>query len=144
MFVAEDIFDKIQRIYYQYNGTKDDKLSEFLHKNRRKLKIIVDSLWEQIISNRLNKRPRNATEALRTINIYLNSNPDYPDKDVLFYLGKVLENYKPLDDKSYIDYTDDLLEIMDNHFYHLTKYLCMHPELKDNKHAASLLENIES
>jgi hypothetical protein len=141
MLVEDELLVKIKNLYVDYQSCDD--IEEFLFSSRRKLKILVDSLWEQLVLKFLDKHPRNAREALRILNIYCaNQEIDPINRPIVQSLVSMLENYRVLDDKTYIDFSEDLIKIMDNHFYHLIYNLCDHAEQSQSGQAMALKRTI--
>lgn len=144
MFIAEDVFVPIRSLYIEYSNINADDIPDYLNKGRRKLKILVDALMEQIIENKIGKKPRNVLDARRLINLELKKTViKSADRSVLSSLGGLLSYYDILSDKSYIDYSDELKEIMNDHLRGLLIILCRHPELQNNGQVIATRKIIE-
>lgn len=136
MPVAKSILLKIHSLFHEYNIANNNE--KFAKSHRKEIKIIVDSLFEQIIESLLGEKPRNAMTARIMINNYDQSNSTDADKRLLGALKNLLSQYHCLDSKAYIDHTNSIVDFVSNELYELSLSLVLHTALSKNSHAKSL------
>jgi hypothetical protein len=111
MIVDESIFEPLQNLYKEYKSSAKDK-ERYFNNKRKEIKILVDSLTEQIVEELIGEKPRHALNARQLINKAHGNLVGQEDVALLDELAAVLKQYDVLDDKSYIDHSrkmDDLL-----------------------------------
>ena len=136
MPVAKPILLKMHSLFHKYNVA--DNNEEFAKIYRKEIKIIVDSLFEQIIESLLGEKPRNAMTARVMINNHDLSNSTDADKKLLGALKNLLSQYHCLDSKAYIDHTNSIVDFVSNELYELSLSLVIHTSLSKNSHAKAL------
>jgi hypothetical protein len=142
MPVAKPILLKIHSLFHEYNVA--DNNEEFAKIHRKEIKIIVDSLFEQIIESLLGEKPRNAMTARVMINNHDLSNSTDADKKLLGALKNLLSQYHCLDSKAYIDHTNSIVDFVSNELYELSLSLVIHTSLSKNSHAKALKKLLRS
>lgn len=107
MIVASGIIDEIFEVYL--DCYEDDSCIDYVvaQKNRKKIKIIVDSIYEQSVENITGQKPRNHLDARFRINKFIKNN-ETKYIDFLMSLDEVLSYYDTLSDKRYIDHSKDM------------------------------------
>lgn len=136
MPVAESILPKIYSIFNEYKNSKDE--DTFTNKYRKEIKIIVDTLFEQIIESILDQKPRNALNARLAINKTDLSAYSSSDRKLLNSLKNVLVEYDSLNSKEYIDHSESLIDFVSNELYALSIALINHEKLSQCDNAQSL------
>lgn len=128
MLVSEDLFEPLLDIYRAHNeAVEKDK---FLNNKRKPIKIIVDTLWEQIVESLFEIKPTNHLDARRIINSNKYMLTDDEDISVVDSLADVLKGYDVLNEKSYIDHSEQLHDILLVSLRRLCINLSEHKELK--------------
>lgn len=136
MPVAESILPKIYSIFNEYKNSNDE--DTFTNTYRKEIKIIVDTLFEQIIESILDEKPRNALNARLAINKTDLSAYSSSDRKLLNSLKNVLVEYDGLNSKEYIDHSESLIDFVSNELYALSIALINHEKLSQCDNAKSL------
>lgn len=101
MPVDSEMFHQLSAVYKNYAEAGDP--DTFLKKERRRIKILTDSLWEQTVINLFSVTPRNYTDARAILNREKHRLTSVHDLAVAEAMLAVLQNYEVLIEKSYID-----------------------------------------
>lgn len=123
MIVASAIIDEIFEVYV--DCYEDDSYIDYtiVQKNRKKIKIIIDSIYEQSIENVTGQKPRNHLDARARINkLIKRDEAEY--LDFLKTLDEVLSHYDVLSDKRYIDHSKDMESLLEGPLNRLCNQLC--------------------
>lgn len=136
MPVNSQIFASLATIYSIYSNTNDQNL--FLKQNRKHIKILTDSLWEQIVSNLFKIHPRNHTDAHFILNKEKHKLTSPEDLRVAEALLDVLRNYDILIDKNYIDAVKKVDLLLTKSLKNLCINLAHHPAHKQYGYAIKL------
>lgn len=123
MIVASAIIDEIFEVYL--NCYEDDSCIDYaiVQKNRKKIKIIVDSIYEQSVENITGQKPRNHLDARSRINRFIKGS-EAEHQDFLKSLDEVLSHYDVLSDKRYIDHSKDMESLLEGPLNRLCNKLC--------------------
>jgi len=136
MPVSNEIFLPLSQLYRSYSTSTDQ--DDFLNKNRKEIKVLADSLWEQTVESLFAVKPRNYTDARRIINTNRDKLTLLDDLAVIDALLEVLREYDVLVDKSYIDIAKKMRPI----FLVSLKKFCMnltfHRDHETTAHAIEL------
>jgi hypothetical protein len=134
--VTEAILLDLSAFYLELSRT--GHWEAWIVKQKRALKILVDSLWEQIELNVLGKEPRNALEARKVLIEADRSGRSAHDIHVLDSLLEVLREYDVLISTSYIDIGSRLTPFVKGALKDLCVELSSHPDLNGSAAAAEL------
>lgn len=141
MLVSKHIFTKIAMIYTGYSEAEDN--SVYLRVHRKQIRIIADTLWEQILENIFKNKPRNYTDAMFMINRHKQNLTDDDDITVVHKLYELLISYEVILDKNYMDISLKLLPIFKGAFKELCEALARHKMHVDILSAQKLLAMLE-
>ena len=137
MPVSNEIFSPLSQIYYSYSESLDQ--DAFLAKNRKKIKVLVDSLWEQTVESLFSIKPRNYMDARRIINTNKHTLSSSDDLAIAESLLVVLRDYDVLIDKSYIDIVQKLRPIFLISMKKFCIRLTVHRKHNSTMHATMLI-----
>jgi hypothetical protein len=115
-----------------------EKHGEYLAKNRKKLKILVETVTEQLVESYFHKKPNNIPTAKLIINSNKKEITDTDDAALLNALSNVLIHYEVLSDKTYIDHKPELESLVQKEMRILFLNLVLHKKLAMNTHAKRL------
>ena len=136
MPVSSEMFRQLSNIYRSYSGSSDQV--EYIKKNRKIIRVLVDSLWEQIVVNLFSMQPRNYTDARSILNTRLNQLTHSEDVAVAQAMLDVLKEYDALIEKSYIDLTNRIKPILVVSLRRLCFSLTQHRDHKAYGYAITL------
>lgn len=136
MPVSNEIFLPVSQLYHSYSTSSDQ--DKFLEKNRKMIKVLTDSLWEQTVESLFSIKPRNYLDARRIINKnkHTLSLPD--DLAIAESLLVVLRDYDVLIDKSYINIVEKLRPIFLVSLKRFCMNLTLHRNHNSTEHATKL------
>jgi hypothetical protein len=137
MLVAEAILFPLSRFFEAIPPSKKEK-REYLVASRAELRLLVDSVVEQVCGNLLGKKTRNSAEARRDINAALKGNTITLDRELLKALDSLLSEYHVLEDKTYIDYAGPMSTLLDKYLRPVVRSLSEHPSLMSSSSAIRL------
>lgn len=137
MIVNEAIFVPLGLLYNEYNKAKNTK-EHFYNKNRKKIKVLVDALSEQLVEELLGSKPRNALDARKIINSELVRIKIKEDIALLEALQAVLKQYEVLSDKAYIDHSRKMEDVFNGAMRDLCWKLTIHSRHEENAKARAL------
>ena len=130
------ILISLSTFYSSYSNANDQNL--FLKQNRKIIKILTDSLWEQIVSNLFEIHPRNYTDAHFILNKEKHKLTSPEDLRVAEALIDVLRHYDVLIDKNYIDVVKKVDVLLTKSLKNLCINLAHHPAHKQYGYAIKL------
>lgn len=104
----------LSNIFFEYYESSDRKKKSY--KMRKRIKVIFDSIYEQVIYNILNRRAKNEAHALVIISNLDKSQISSYQYDVLNCIRSSLSVYSALSDKNYTEEGEDLMNFIENHF----------------------------
>jgi hypothetical protein len=91
--ITDAMFAELAALYRNYNSSTSPQ--EFLRRQRHSIRILVDSLWEQLTRSLPGEAPRNAIEARRKIAEHQQSSSE--DMHLMLRaMADVLQNYEIL------------------------------------------------
>ena len=144
MLVTEALLLRIAAMYRDY--ARADAREVYLKHFRPQLRILIDSLWEQILNGLLSVRPRNALEARQAIARGLGTTTlESTEKEVLNALAEVLKNYELLSSGPYMEIGKTLDPLVRTTVFRLSYALVVvprHAGLIATKKLAQALEEI--
>ncbi|WNQ12068.1 hypothetical protein MJA45_03120 [Paenibacillus aurantius] len=108
--------------------------------SRKTMKIIVDSIIEQIHAHYFKTKPNGHANIRATINSNLESFNEKEDKNVLRSLNAILRVYGSVFSKSYSDHDTDYEEFLKNELKAFSKALTEHTLFKDDVNAKKIRE----
>jgi len=125
MIVAPGIIDEILEVYLDCCDYDDNAKIDLLaiQENRKKIKILVDSIYEQSIENITGEKPKNHLDARSKINNFLRCN-ESEYSNFLKALRNVLYDYGVLVDKRYIDHSKNMERLLNGSLNNLCRQLC--------------------
>ncbi|RJG18454.1 hypothetical protein D4A39_08275 [Alcanivorax profundi] len=138
MPVSEGILTEISSLYYGFKNSAD--VADYLFKNRKEIRIISDSLWEQSVENIFGVKPKNYLHAMQIINKNKHEISDQEDIAVVNALHEVLLEYDVIIDKRYIDISKSLLPLFVGDLKRLCIALASHSAHLERLPAAKLLK----
>lgn len=138
MPVSKDIFLELTSLYYGYTHADDE--SKYLANQRKKIKVISDSLWEQTLENIFHEKPRNNTAALRMINRKREALTNNDDINVVNAVYGLLKDYDAVTDKMYIDIAKKLSPFFVGPLKRLCLALSAHGDHAGSHRANKLIE----
>lgn len=109
---------------------------------RKKVKIIVDSLIEQLCNYFLKRQPNGIANIRVTINSILDKSEDN-DKEVLNKFDRVLRSYDEAFSKGYSDYSDNFNSFLDGDLKELILVLIKYNYIEDTEFKSQLRELLE-
>jgi hypothetical protein len=121
MLVSDTLLVEIHSIFSDFVAAGINGQGDFLQKNRKKLKILIETITEQLIASHFYERFVNVPTALLVINTRIQELTDPNDATLFRSLQDVLRHYEILADKSYIDHKPKLEPL----FRREIKILCM-------------------
>ena len=125
------MFLELHKIYIEINSGKKYK--------RKKLKVIVDSIMEQLCGYYLSSRPNSAWNIRASvIKILSQTTTDDEDKVVLNAFNSLLREYDEAFSKSYSDHSDNQHSFINNELMDLTIALIKHSIHRTDQNADSL------
>ena len=145
MIVAIEIFPELYEVYLDCFVTSGKKRAlGTIQKNRKKIKILVDTIYEQTIENLFDQKPRNYLSARKILNDNKHCVINDFDRSLLDDLSLVLRDYDVLIDKHYVDHTDKLSYLLSCSLKKLCLKLCSHSAFADDDHAKQLIRLLEN
>jgi hypothetical protein len=137
MPVAEELFEPILTLYRDLPAEADNQGS-YLVDHRAEIKLLLDSIWEQALTNILHTKPRNHLEAQLHLNqARLDLLPSH-DVQVLQSLLAVLDDYAILAGDPYIDRSKPLTRLFQEELRNLCINLSAHPAHRTSTLARNL------
>lgn len=124
MPVSNEIFPQLSILYHEYSISADE--DAFFKQNKKKIKVISDSLWEQIVESIINIKPRNYLDARSIINANIERITIPDDRNTLLKLNVVLQNYELLLDKCYVNLSNKMSPMFVIHLKKLCEQLVSH------------------
>lgn len=128
--LSSDMFLELDKIYIEIKSGKKYK--------RKKLKVIVDSIMEQLCSYYLDSRPNSAWDIRASIITKLDQTTTAEDIDVLNAFNSLLREYTQTFSKSYSDHSSTQQNFINNELKILTIALIKHNIHKNDDNANSL------
>ncbi len=138
MLVPDNLLIGIHNIFYHFATNAPHEQGEFLQKNRKKLKILVETITEQLVESYFHKKPKNIPTATLLINTHIAALTIPDDIHVFESLRSVLQHYEILSDKSYIDHKPKLVPLFQNEIKLLCLNIALHKTLIKNLNASQL------
>ncbi len=111
MPVAKKLVRPLSDLYSSLPVDRDDR-RPYVIERRAEIKLLVDTIWEQVIAELLEESPRNHVEARHFINGTNLSMFAAHDREVLRSLDAVLQMYGALDGDPYIDRSKPLVRLV--------------------------------
>ncbi len=112
--INDNMISVLSNIFFEYYESSDRKKKSY--KMRKRIKVIFDSIYEQVIYNILNRRAKNEAHALVIISNLDKSQISSYQYDVLNCIRSSLSVYSALSDKNYTEEGEDLMNFIENHF----------------------------
>ncbi|CAM2999758.1 hypothetical protein [Vibrio mytili] len=112
--INDNMIAALSEIFFEYYESDDRQQKSY--KMRKRVKVLFDSIYEQVIKNFFNKRANNEAHALIIINRADKSSMSSYQSNVLECLHSSLGVYSALSDKNYTEEGEDLMNFMENHF----------------------------
>ncbi|MET3697012.1 hypothetical protein SAMN05877753_101410 [Bacillus oleivorans] len=106
--------------------------------SRKEIKIVVDSLIEQIYQYYFESKPNGILNIRQKINNELDSLQNEEDKILLRSLGSILREYNSAFSKDYIDHSSSFNTFLNNELKNLSLALVKHSYFSNDEHAKSL------
>ncbi len=128
--LSTDMFLELYKIYIEIISGKNYK--------RKKLKVVVDSIMEQLCRHFLNSRPNSAWNIRASVLNKINHTTTGEDKDVLSAFNSLLREYDEAFSKSYSDHSDNIQSFINNELKELTVALIKHSLHRTDQNANSL------
>ncbi|MCT4621576.1 MAG: hypothetical protein N4A62_19585 [Marinisporobacter sp.] len=100
--------------------------------NRKKIKIIVDSLIEQLCDYYFSRKPSGVSNVRVLINRDKGQFQDSQDKVILDSFSKVLRSYEDVFATSYCGHTEEVEKFVDEKLKELTRNISNHSNLSNN------------
>lgn len=131
--LSTDMLLELYKIYIEITTGKKYK--------RKKLKVVVDSIMEQLCGYYLNSRPNSAWNIRESILNKINQTTSDEDKDILRAFNNLLRDYDETFSKSYSDHSESIHGFINNELRILTIALIKH-SLHSTDQNADLLRGI--
>ncbi|MCY8098848.1 hypothetical protein [Bacillus haynesii] len=128
--LSTDMFLELHKIYIEIISGKKYK--------RKKLKVVVDSIMEQLCGYYLNSRPNSAWNIRASVIKIVSQTTTVEDKDVLNAFNSLLREYDEAFSKSYSDHSDNQHSFIINELKDLTIALIKHSIHRTDQNADSL------
>ncbi|TQR14749.1 hypothetical protein [Psychrobacillus soli] len=128
--LSTDMLLELYKIYIEIITGKKYK--------RKKLKVVVDSIVEQLCGYYLNRRPNSAWNIRESVLIKIHQTTTDEDKDILSTFNSLLREYDEAFSKSYSDHSENLQEFINIELRDLTISLIKHSLHRTDEHANSL------
>jgi hypothetical protein len=125
MLIPEATLLELARFLRDYGASSERE--NFARHKKQKIKILVDTLWEQLINKILEKKPRNALEARRVIAERDEATIGKEDALILESLANVLKEYDRVSRDLYIELPNELSSFVLDPFLQLCGSLALHP-----------------
>jgi hypothetical protein len=138
MQLTDSLLIELHALFYGAFALPVQDQDDFIRKNRKKLKILIETLAEQLVETYFGSKPKNIPTAVLLINTHISTLLDADDARVIGSLGAVLKHYEVLADKSYINHKPKLEPLLRNEIKSLCINIVLHPKLRMNQHAAKL------
>lgn len=136
MPVCNEIFSELAQVFHLYTQSESDET--FYKTNRKQIKVLVDSLWEQIVENLFGVKPRNCTDARQIINNRKAGLTSADDMAVVEALLVVLRDYDVLIDTNYIDITKKMTPVFTINLKGVCSALTQHSSHRFDEKATKL------
>lgn len=136
MPVDSEMFHELTNVYQSYSKANDQ--TDFIKNNRKNIKILTDSLWEQILFSIFAATPRSYTDARLIINENIDKLEIAEDIAIANAMLAVLKEYDALIEKSYINITDKIKPILAISLRRLCLCLTQHRDHKNFGYAMTL------
>lgn len=140
--LANELFLELHDLYADLPSDEQSRRSRFLAR-RTEIKVLVDTIWEQVLVALTGEKPRNAQEARRCVNAIEPRLAVEADRIVLTRLRGVLDDYAALDGSPYIDRARPLDELVMARLKSLCLALTRHPQHVGAEEAARLRRQLE-
>jgi len=138
MLVTDSLLIQIHSIFSGFVTIRTNEQGDFLQRNRKKLKILIETITEQLVASYFKKGFVNVPTALLLINTRIQELTDRDDVSLFESLQSVLRHYEILADKSYIDHKPKLEPLFRKEIKILCMNIALHKEFVKNAHAANL------
>lgn len=125
--LSTDMLLELYKIYLENTTGKKYK--------RKKLKIVVDSIMEQLCGFYLNSRPNSAWNIRESILRKISNTPSDEDKDVLSAFNSLLREYDEAFSKSYSDHSKNHQDFINKELKNLTLALINHSLHRSDQNA---------
>lgn len=138
MYVTNELLIELHDILKIFFSTEANEQGDFVQKNRKRLKILVETITEQLVDIYFHKRFVNVPTSLLEINNQLGQLSDSDDRALFTALRDVLQRYEILADKSYIDHKPKLVPLFQKEIRLLCLNISLHKKVVMNPQAAKL------
>ena len=104
MKLPESLLIEMGDLFLSYKDNRG-AVENFFSGHRKSIKLLVDSVWEQLVESICAVQPRSSKHARLLINESRNAGTISPDaSEVCIALNAVLENYWVLESADYVEY----------------------------------------
>lgn len=138
MLVTDSLLIEIHTIFSNFLSIGTNEQGDFLQRNRKKLKILIETITEQLVAAYFKENFVNIPTALLVINAQIQGLTDRDDILLLEALRDVLRHYEILADKSYIDHKPKLEPLFRKEIRMLCLNISLHKVVFKNTYAAKL------
>lgn len=138
MLVTDELLNELYSIYFEFVRLHQTDPNKFIKRNRKKLRILIDTITEQLVESYFHAKPRNIPTAALMINRHKQQLTDRDDIKLFDSLSDVLQHYEILADKTYIDHKPKLEPLFRREIRQLSLNIALHNKLVNNAHAVRL------
>ena len=141
MPVSPSILTPLLTLYQTYStSTKDE---EFFVGERRKIKVLVDAIWEQVTESLFKQKPRNYTDARRILIAKKSDLKEVDDQQLAEALIVLLRDYEVLIETGYINVVEKMRPFFLIRLKGLCLNLALHSHFIGNQNAIALRERVK-
>lgn len=141
MLLAPAIFRPLWKLYLDLPHDEEDG-GAYLAERRAEIRLLVDTIWEQAVTNLFSEKPANHMEARMLIRRSKRRKAATEYAQVLSALAEVLRDYDALADPGYVSHEEPLFELVTGSLATLCETLAGLPEFRGDRYARLLLKAV--